>query len=113
MPDNVAPEKTVAPTSSEAPKDDRPAVLIVGGLGELLTNPSHFSSVLMSNAGYIGRFLALYLHQNKLACSIRLVDKVLPQLARLAPEFSEACSPANFVQADASRERVILLQSYT
>ncbi len=35
---------------------------------------------------------------------MRLVDKVLPQLAHLAPEFSEACSPKNFVQADASRE---------
>jgi nucleoside-diphosphate-sugar epimerase len=29
---------------------------------------------------------------------------VLPQLAHLAPEFSEACSPDNFIQADASRE---------
>ncbi|KAL8737047.1 MAG: hypothetical protein Q9181_002062 [Wetmoreana brouardii] len=71
----------------EASKDDRPAVLIVGGLG------------------YIGRFLALHLHQNNLACSIRLVDKVLPQLARLAPEFLEACSTSNFMQADASREQ--------
>ncbi|KAL8681639.1 MAG: hypothetical protein Q9186_002236 [Xanthomendoza sp. 1 TL-2023] len=77
-----APQET-----GHASNDDRPAVLIVGGLG------------------YIGRFLALYLHRNKLACSIRLVDKVLPQLARLAPEFSEACSPSNFVQADASREQ--------
>ena len=32
------------------------------------------------------------------------MDKVLPQLAQLAPEFSEACSPKFFVQADASRE---------
>ena len=35
---------------------------------------------------------------------MRLVDKVLPQLAHLAPEFAEACSQDKFVQADASRE---------
>ncbi|KJZ76595.1 hypothetical protein HIM_03931 [Hirsutella minnesotensis 3608] len=64
---------------------DKPTVLIVGGLG------------------YIGRFLALHIHQNKLASDIRLVDKVLPQLAWLAPEFSEACSQDKFMQADASR----------
>ncbi|KAK5097039.1 hypothetical protein LTS08_007059 [Lithohypha guttulata] len=34
-----------------------------------------------------------------------LVDKVLPQLAHLAPEFTEACSNAVFLQADASREQ--------
>ena len=54
--------------------------------------------------GYIGRFLAKYIHDNKLASSVRLVDKVLPQLAHLAPEFSEACSAKIFMQADASRE---------
>ncbi|KAI4163843.1 MAG: hypothetical protein LQ342_002616 [Letrouitia transgressa] len=57
------------------PKDDRPAVLLVGGLGAV--------------SRYIGRFFANYLHTNKLCSSIRLVDKVLPQLARLAPEFLE------------------------
>ena len=36
---------------------------------------------------------------------MRLVDKVLPQLAWLAPEFAEACSQDKFMQADASRER--------
>ncbi|KAL8800950.1 MAG: hypothetical protein Q9200_007090 [Gallowayella weberi] len=87
MVDQAPPETGHAPLSSELSNDDRPAVLIVGGLG------------------YIGRFLALYLHRNQLACSIRLADKVLPQLARLAPEFSEACAPSNFVQADASREQ--------
>ena len=56
-------------------------------------------------AGYIGRFLALYLEENQLAAEVRLVDKVLPQLAWLAPEFSEACSAEKFMQADASRER--------
>ncbi|KAI4217241.1 MAG: hypothetical protein LQ351_000550 [Letrouitia transgressa] len=73
--------------ADEVPRDDRPAVLLVGGLG------------------YIGRFLANYLHTNKLCSSIRLVDKVLPQLARLAPEFLEVCSAENFMQADASREQ--------
>lgn len=69
-------------------EDKRPSVLIIGGLG------------------YIGRFLALHIHQNKLASEMRLVDKVLPQLARLAPEFTEACSgEGRFMQADASRER--------
>ncbi|KAI9679981.1 MAG: hypothetical protein M1817_004996 [Caeruleum heppii] len=66
---------------------EKPSVLILGGLG------------------YIGRFLALYIHQNKLASEVRLVDKVLPQLAWLAPEFAEACSPDKCVQADASRDQ--------
>lgn len=65
--------------------DDKPSVLIIGGLG------------------YIGRFLALHIHNNNLASDVRLVDKVLPQLAWLAPEFSEACSQDKFLQADASR----------
>jgi nucleoside-diphosphate-sugar epimerase len=64
---------------------EKPSVLIIGGLG------------------YIGRFLALHIHQNELASDVRLVDKVLPQLAWLAPEFSEACSQDKFMQADASR----------
>jgi len=64
---------------------DKPSVLIIGGLG------------------YIGRFLALHIHQNDLASEVRLVDKVLPQLAWLAPEFAEACSQDKFIQADASR----------
>lgn len=67
--------------------DEKPSVLIVGGLG------------------YIGRFLAKYIHDNSLASEVRLVDKVLPQLAWLAPEFSEACSQDKFVQADGTRER--------
>ena len=65
--------------------------------------------------GYIGRFLALYIHRNNLASEVRLVDKVLPQLARLPPEFAEACSADKFMQADASREqslsRIFSLQS--
>ncbi|CAH0019469.1 unnamed protein product [Clonostachys rhizophaga] len=65
--------------------DEKPSVLIIGGLG------------------YIGRFLALHIHKNNLASEVRLVDKVLPQLAWLAPEFSEACSQDKFMQADASR----------
>jgi nucleoside-diphosphate-sugar epimerase len=65
--------------------DEKPSVLIIGGLG------------------YIGRFLALHIHKNNLASDVRLVDKVLPQLAWLAPEFSEACSQDKFVQADARR----------
>ncbi|KAL8704561.1 MAG: hypothetical protein Q9201_002296 [Fulgogasparrea decipioides] len=87
MADTPVAQNTTTSEPPEASKDDRPAVLIVGGLG------------------YIGRFLALHLYHNNLACSIRLVDKVLPQLARLAPEFSEACSTSNFMQADASREQ--------
>lgn len=74
-----------------AEQDSRPAVLIIGGLG------------------YLGRFLALHIHQNKLASDVRLVDKVLPQLAWLAPEFAEACSQDKFMQADASRERESLV----
>lgn len=67
---------------------EKPTVLIIGGLG------------------YIGRFLARYLHENDLASDVRLVDKVLPQLAWLPPEFEEACAGSKFVQADASRERM-------
>ncbi|KAJ5179166.1 hypothetical protein N7492_002376 [Penicillium capsulatum] len=67
--------------------DQKPSVLIIGGLG------------------FIGRHLALHIHQNNLASEVRLVDKVLPQLAWLAPEFEEACSKDKFVQADASREQ--------
>jgi nucleoside-diphosphate-sugar epimerase len=66
---------------------DKPAVLIIGGLG------------------YIGRFLALYIHENNLASEVRIVDKVLPQLAWLAPEFEKACSQDKFMQADASKAR--------
>jgi nucleoside-diphosphate-sugar epimerase len=66
---------------------EKPAVLIIGGLG------------------YIGRFLALHIHKNDLASEVRIVDKVLPQLAWLAPEFEEACSKDKFMQADASKER--------
>jgi nucleoside-diphosphate-sugar epimerase len=66
---------------------DKPAVLIIGGLG------------------YIGRFLALHIEKNNLASEVRLVDKVLPQLAWLAPEFEKACSQDKFMQADASKER--------
>ena len=65
----------------------KPSVLIIGGLG------------------YIGRFLAVHLHENKLASDVRIVDKVLPQLAWLPPEFEEACAGDKFMQADASRER--------
>lgn len=66
---------------------DKPSVLIIGGLG------------------YIGRFLALHIHNNNLASEVRIVDKVLPQLAWLPTEFKEACSTERFIQADASRER--------
>ncbi|MCJ1298472.1 hypothetical protein MMC08_001262 [Hypocenomyce scalaris] len=83
MTDGAANRNASSTTSSNA---EKPAVLIVGGLG------------------YIGRFLALHIHRNSLASQVRLVDKVLPQLAWLAPEFAEACSPDKFMQADASRE---------
>ncbi|KAI9640667.1 hypothetical protein NHQ30_010975 [Ciborinia camelliae] len=66
---------------------EKPAVLIIGGLG------------------YIGRFLALHIHKNNLASEVRIVDKVLPQLAWLAPEFEDACSSDKFMQADASKEQ--------
>ncbi|GAB1310853.1 hypothetical protein MFIFM68171_01063 [Madurella fahalii] len=66
---------------------EKPLVLIIGGLG------------------YIGRFLALHIHKNDLAADVRIVDKVLPQLAWLPPEFEEACAGSKFVQADASREQ--------
>jgi nucleoside-diphosphate-sugar epimerase len=54
--------------------------------------------------GYTGRNLTKYLHDNNLASEIRIVDKHLPELAWLAPEFKEACSRERFVQADAAQE---------
>ena len=95
-------------TASVSSKDTagKPAILIVGGLGlfmETLSNLSTSNGALYT--GYIGRFIALHIHQNNLASEVRLIDKVLPQLARLAPEFSGACSKDKFMQADASRER--------
>lgn len=77
----------VAHTWATSAMAEKPSVLIIGGLG------------------YIGRFLALYIQQNNLASEVRIVDKVLPQLAWLAPEFAEACSQDKFMQADASKER--------
>ncbi|KAF2675032.1 NAD dependent epimerase/dehydratase family protein-like protein [Microthyrium microscopicum] len=74
-------------TKPKPTADSKPAVLIIGGLG------------------YVGRFLALHIHKNNLASELRLVDKQLPELAWLAPEFAEACSRENYVQADASREQ--------
>lgn len=74
---------------------EKPSVLIIGGLG------------------YIGRFLALHIHKNDLASEVRIVDKALPQLAWLAPEFQEACAGSKFMQADASRERTYLLPSFS
>ncbi|KZM27223.1 catalytic [Ascochyta rabiei] len=67
--------------------EGKPAVLIIGGLG------------------YIGRNLAKYIHDNNLASEVRLVDKHLPELAWLAPEFKEACARERFMQADAAQER--------
>ena len=94
-----------------SPENDKPAVLIIGGLG-MLTGPmigtARCSSTFL-HLGYIGRYLALYIHENELASEFRLVDKVLPQLAWLAPEFAEACSPDKFMQADATRERTFTL----
>ncbi|KAK4695049.1 hypothetical protein P7C71_g2623, partial [Lecanoromycetidae sp. Uapishka_2] len=75
-----------ASSASTTTSNEKPGVLIIGGLG------------------YIGRFLALHIHRSNLASEVRLVDKVLPQLARLPPEFTTACSQTNFMQADASRE---------
>ncbi|KAF9735930.1 hypothetical protein PMIN06_006843 [Paraphaeosphaeria minitans] len=73
--------------SSTPAASDKPAVLIIGGLG------------------YTGRFLAKHLHDNNLASEIRLVDKHLPELAWLASEFKDVCTRDRFVQADASREQ--------
>ncbi|KAL9092959.1 MAG: hypothetical protein Q9159_000583 [Coniocarpon cinnabarinum] len=67
--------------------DEKPAVLIVGGMG------------------YIGRCLALHILNANLASELRLVDKVLPQLARLSPECEAANLKKYFLQADACRQQ--------
>ncbi|TGZ81973.1 NAD(P)-binding protein [Ascodesmis nigricans] len=64
----------------------KPSVLIIGGLG------------------FIGRFLAKHIHDNDLASEYKIVDKQLPELACLAPEFAEACSSKKFIQGDMSRQ---------
>ena len=104
-------------TSTPSQDNEKPAILIIGGLGELshyfpayafLKPPKYMCVYILTHPrgpGYIGRFLALHIHKNNLASEVRLVDKVLPQLAWLAPEFAEACSQDKFMQADASRER--------
>ncbi|KAF1997581.1 NAD dependent epimerase/dehydratase family protein [Amniculicola lignicola CBS 123094] len=79
----------MAAAPSNPATGEKPAVLIIGGLG------------------YTGRFLCRYIHENSLASEIRIVDKQLPELAWLAPEFKEACSRERFMQADASREHSI------
>ncbi|RYP79858.1 hypothetical protein DL769_002743 [Monosporascus sp. CRB-8-3] len=65
---------------------EKPSVLIIGGMG------------------YIGRFLARYIHDNQLASEYRLVDKKPPEIVWLAPEFEQACSRQYFMQKDASKE---------
>ncbi|RPA81362.1 NAD(P)-binding protein [Ascobolus immersus RN42] len=66
--------------------EKKPSILLIGGLG------------------FIGRYLALHIHKNNLASDFRIVDKQLPELAWLAPEFKEAISAADFKQGDMSRE---------
>lgn len=73
--------------SAEQPAAEQPSVLIIGGLG------------------YVGRNLAKHIHDNRLASDMRIVDKHLPELAWLAPEFKEACSRERFMQADAAQEK--------
>jgi nucleoside-diphosphate-sugar epimerase len=101
------------PTATAA--GEKPSVVIIGGLGMYLVSAiapnvpvvlEHFytTHLLTHNAGYVGRFLALYIHNKNLSSDLRLVDKQLPELAHLSPEFTEACSRARFLQADASRE---------
>ncbi|EPS39155.1 hypothetical protein H072_7097 [Dactylellina haptotyla CBS 200.50] len=70
-------------------ESEKPSVLIIGGLG------------------YLGRWLAYYIYTNKLASDILIVDKLLPQLASLAPEFDEVCQNVQFQQADMSREHSV------
>ncbi|RPA90547.1 NAD(P)-binding protein [Choiromyces venosus 120613-1] len=76
----------VTAPAAAAGTDTKPSVLIIGGLG------------------FIGRFLAKYIHTNNLASEIRIVDKQLPRLAWLAPEFADVCTLERFQQGDLSRE---------
>ncbi|RPB27179.1 NAD dependent epimerase/dehydratase [Terfezia boudieri ATCC MYA-4762] len=71
-----------------------------------MSNPASKPSVLIiGGLGFIGRYLAKYIYDNDLASEIKIVDKQLPQLAWLAPEFETACSMERFQQADMSREQ--------
>lgn len=83
----------------------KPSVLIIGGLGTACSE--HHPSMtrgLTCALGYTGRHLTKYIHDNSLASQIRIVDKHLPELAWLAPEYKEACSRERFIQADAAQE---------
>lgn len=62
---------------------------------------------LLTAPGYVGRNLAKHIHDNRLASDMRIVDKHLPELAWLAPEFKEACSRERFMQADAAQESAL------
>lgn len=67
--------------------DEKPSVLIIGGLG------------------YIGRFLALHIHKNSLASEVRLVDKVLPQLAWLPPRVRRCVLPGKVYAGGCQQSR--------
>ncbi|KAB8766454.1 hypothetical protein FH972_026614 [Carpinus fangiana] len=68
----------------------------------------HYRPIREFPSRYIGRYLAKYIHDNNLASELRLVDRIIPEIAWLSPEFAECCSRDNFMQADACNE-----QSYT
>lgn len=95
---------------SGAAGSEKPAVLIVGGLGMCCSGRGQEYDLRLTQfrSGYVGRFLALHLYKNDLASDVRLVDKQLPELAMLADEFKEACSRDRFMQADASNPRTTL-----
>lgn len=63
---------------------DKPAVLILGGVG------------------YVGRHLVHYLVQNDLASFIRVADKMLPQTAYLSETFENDFKKVEFKQANLS-----------
>ncbi|KAF2164079.1 hypothetical protein M409DRAFT_25427 [Zasmidium cellare ATCC 36951] len=100
VPAQTESQKPVAEGEKPASSTEQPTAQPVDEI-----DPSKPSVLIIGGLGYIGRFLADYIHRNKLASILRIVDKQLPQLASLAPEHQEACSIDHFVQADASREQ--------
>lgn len=109
-----------------ADQDKKPAVLLVGALGmctffslacfpplprALICVASEISNWNVNGTdttGFLGRHLALYIYQNNLASELRLVDRRLPQLAWLAPEFEPVFTPERYVQADPGVPRMYM-----
>jgi len=113
------------PTATAA--GEKPSMVIIGGLGMYLVSAiapnvpvvlEHFytTHLLTHNAGYVGRFLALYIHNKNLSSDLRLVDKQLPIFHRnsrkpaLAPA---SCKPMQAARLTCSASSIDLMVNHS